>query len=335
MKKLLILISILLLMLLLILAAPSCMTEKIQTPSDEVTVQLKWIHQAQFAGLYVAEEKSYYAEENLKVNFLEGGKGTDVIESLTTGKADFAITSPEALIIKRSEGVPLKAVAAIYRRSPVAFVSMADSKIIHPKDLLGKTVSILGHADAEVQFSAMMKELNLDISGVELIAFNPDYTEFYNGDADVQYVYITAGLIKLRQQGYKLNIIWPGDYNVHFYSDILVCSDNLIAQNPTLVERFLRATLKGWQDAITDAEAAVAVVMKYVKVQDSEIQLKMMEAQIPLIHTGEDYIGWMKRQRWEDMYVALAEREFTEMPVDFTELYDMKFLEKIYGGKSK
>ena len=138
---------------------------------DEITVQLKWVHQAQFAGLYVAREKGYYAREGIKVNFLEGGQGIDIAEAVISGKAQFGVVAPEDLLISRSRGAPLKAIAAIYRRSAVVFLAMADSHITRPHDFPGKTVASVGEAganrDLEFQFHALVKKLGLDISKIQ------------------------------------------------------------------------------------------------------------------------------------------------------------------------
>ena len=222
-----------------------------------------------------------------------------------------------------------------YRRSPVIFASMADSGIIRPADFIGKTVSLLGQTEGEIEFYAMMKKLGLDISKVKLIKYNPDYTEFLNGEADIMYLYIISGLIKVQQKGYKLNLIWPGDYGVKFYADSLVTTENMISQNPDLVNRFLRATLKGWEDAIGDSESATEITLKYAKIKDKELQLAMMDAQAPLIHTGEDYIGWMKAEEWKAMYDTMLDQKLINAPMDYNKLYTMEFLSKIYEEKTE
>ncbi|MHB1442795.1 MAG: ABC transporter substrate-binding protein [Candidatus Humimicrobiaceae bacterium] len=331
MKKIVICVSVILLALFI----SACKPQEIKKPPDEVTVQLKWVHQAQFAGLYVAQDKGYYADENINVKFIEGTKDTNLVEQLISGQADFIITSPENLIISCSQGVPIKAIAAIYRRSPVAFVSMADSQIIQPRDFIGKILAVLEYRDSEIQFYALTKTLGLDISKMKLIPWNSNYTEFYNGDADVTYVYITAGLIKMQQKGYKLNLIWPGDYGIKFYSDSLVTTEKMISQNPDLVTRFIRATLKGWKDAIEDTESAVEITLKYAKIKDKDMQLAMMDAQVPLIHTGEDYIGWMKGEDWQLMYQTLLDQKLINAPMDYSKLYTAEFLNKIYEGKAE
>ena len=322
-------------LILLILFINACKPQELNEPFDEVSVQLKWIHQAQFAGLYVAQEKGYYSDENIKINFIEGGAGLSLTEPLINGTADFSIISPEEIIVKRSEGLPLKAIATTYSRSPVIFASMADSGIIHPDDFLGKTVSLVGQVEAEIEFYAMMRKLNLDISKINLIKYNPDYTEFYNGDADVSFAYIISGVSKMLQNGYELNLIWPGDYGVKFYGDSLAVNENMISQNPDLLTRFLRATLKGWEDAIGDSESAVETTLKYTKVKNKNLQSAMMDAQVPLINTGEDYIGWMKGEDWKLMYQTLLEQKIINMPMDYNKLFTMEFLNKIYKDKAE
>ncbi|MBI9075760.1 MAG: ABC transporter substrate-binding protein [Desulfatibacillum sp.] len=105
------------------LALVGCGKTEEKPAPDKVAVQLKWVHQAQFAGFYVAKERGFYADENLEVTFLEGGGGIDIAQSVVSGNALFGVMAPEDLLIKRAQGEPLKALAAIYRRSAVVYVS--------------------------------------------------------------------------------------------------------------------------------------------------------------------------------------------------------------------
>ena len=303
---------------------------------DEVKLQLKWLHQAQFAGFYMAQEKGYYAKENIKVTFLEGGQGINNALNVTSGKADFGVLSPEDILMKCSQGESLTSLAAIYRRSAVVFAAMADSGIVRPSDFKGKTVALrYEQKDFELQFYAMMKRLGLDFSKVKIIPLDPTYTVFYNGEADVTVCYSTAGLIKIRQKGLKLNLIWPSDYGIHFYSDTLATTDRMISEKPELITRFLRATLKGWQDAIEDYRQAVTITLKYAQIKDPEFQTAMMEAMLPLVHTGEDQIGWMKPEVWQGMYQILLEQRLLARPFDVNQAYNLRFLKEIYGEKAK
>jgi NitT/TauT family transport system substrate-binding protein len=323
----------------LLIAVVACEPQQAKRVPDEVTLQLKWVHLPQFAGFYMAQEKGYYTKENIKVTFLEGGQGIDNAESVISGKADFGVVAPEDVLIKRSQGAPLTAIAAIYRRSAVVYLSKADSGIVRPSDFLGKKVAAAGTAgairDFEFQFYALIKKLGLDSKKLKIVTYDPDYVAFYKGEVDVTAAFATGGLIKMRQKGLKLNIIWPSDYGIHFYSDTLATTDRLIAENPGLVSRFLRASLKGWQDAIEDYKQAVNVTLKYSQIKDPELQTAMMEAMLALVHTGEDRIGWMKPERWQGMYKILFEQRLLARPFDVSQAYTLQFLKEIYGGKAK
>ena len=144
---------------------------------------------------------------------------------------------------------------------------------------------------------------------------------------------LTGGVLRLRQAGYKVNLIWPGDYGIHMYGHTLITTDRMIAENPDLVTRFLRATLRGWREAIEDPEAAVAIILKYAREKDSELQTLMMEASVPLIHNGEDRIGWMRAEVWQGMHQILLDQRILPGAVDPDKVYTMEFLQRIYGGK--
>jgi NitT/TauT family transport system substrate-binding protein len=304
---------------------------------DEVKLQLKWLHQAQFAGFYMAQEKGYYAEENIKVTFLEGGPDVDIAGSVISGKTDFGVMTPEYILTNRSMGAPLTALAAIYRRSAVVFAARADSGIVRPSDFKGKTVAAAGQGGSmefELQLRAMMRKLKQDISKIKIVSYDPAYAGFYSGEAEITAAYYTGGIIKIRKKGLKLNLIWPGDYGVNFYSDILVTTDKMISENPDLVSRFTRASLKGWQDAMEDYKQAVIVSLKYARDKDPGNQTAMMEAMLPLVHTGEDHIGWMKPEVWHEMYDTLRAQGLLEKPVDVDKAYSTQFIKEIYGGKA-
>jgi len=315
-----------------------CQLKPEQLP-DEVTLQLKGVHQAQFAGYYLAQEKGYYSQENLRVTFLEGEKDLAIAQRVVYGQADFAVIAPESILTARSQGLPVTAIAAIYRQSPIVYVALTDLGIKRPRDFLGMTVATLdasgSQQDFQLQFYIMMKRLGLDISKMKLIAWDPNYATFYDGEAQITSCYSSGSLFTMRQKGLKLNLIWPGDYGAYFYSDMVVTREGLIAENPGLTARFLRATLRGWQDAIEDYQGAVPVILKYARDKDPQLQAAMMEAQLPLVHTGEDHIGWMKAEDWQAMYKLLQDYGLLTKPFDINQAYTMRFLKEIYGSGTR
>ncbi len=300
-----------------------------KTPVDAVTVQLKWIHQAQFAGFYVAKEQGYYADENISVTFVEGGAGTNPVGQVADGQADFGVDGADRVLASRGQGNQVVAIAVIFRKDPLAFVTMADSGITKPADFLGRTAGI-GNGQVDLQFKTMMNNLGLDIDQVTILPYMNDYSNFFDGQADISLGYSTGGIIRIRQAGYDINLIWPADYGVHLYADTLITTDQLITENPDLVTRFLRASLKGWRSAVENPDMAVNATLNYAAAEHQDMQSEMFDAVIPLVHTGEDQIGWMRDSIWQDMYVILLEQDLLNEPLDLNDVYTMHFLEEIY-----
>jgi NitT/TauT family transport system substrate-binding protein len=304
-----------------------------ESPPDPVAVQLKWVHQAQFAGFYVAKEQGFYTEENLDVTFIPGGVGVDLYQGLVDQKVEFSVAGADSVVVKRSEGLPIVAIATTYRIDPFVLVAFADSGISSPYDFAGHTIS-LSSISNDIQFQAMMTNLGLDLSEVNIVPYT-DNAPFLNGEIDVINSFVAGSLIPLEAAigDRAINIIWPGDYGVHFYSDTIITSDSLASEQPDLVLRFLRATLKGHQYAIENPEVALDATMQYADNQDRAVQEAMLVASVPLIHTGDDQIGWMRAEVWEGMYQILLEQGNLEGPIDITKVYTMQFLKEIYEQK--
>lgn len=323
-----------LLLSVLILALTACKTQENPSP-DQVSVQLKWIHQAQFAGFYAAETQGYYADENLAVTFVPGGVGVDIFEGVTNGDVQFSVVGADSLIAKRAEGLPVTAIASIYRVNPFLLVAFTDSGITSPRDFVGHTVALsLGYDEA--QFQAMLNTLNIDSSLINIVPYTYDNAPFLEGEVDVTVSFAAGSLITLYETtgDRSLTLIWPGDYGVHFYSDTIIVNEAYLDSNPDLILRFLRASLKGHRYAIENPEAAIDATLQYAEIQDRDLQTAMFEASIPLIHTGEDHIGWMRPEVWDEMHDTLLTQGFIQEPLDLEKVYTLEFLERIYEDGS-
>jgi NitT/TauT family transport system substrate-binding protein len=160
-----------------------------------------------------------------------------------------------------------------------------------------------------------------------------DLAAFASGEVPVWGMYLTNFLVTIQQAGYKVNIIYPDDYGVHFYADSIFTTDEMIDKNPDLVAQFLRATLKGWTYAVENPTMIGALVQKYNPNADAELENAKMIASIPLINTGEDHIGWMKPEVWSGMEKTLREQGLLTQPLDVTQVYTLQFLNEIFPSR--
>ena len=310
------------------LTLTSCTAQPNPEPPDPVSVRLKWLHQAQFAGFYVAEKQGFYADENLDVSLEQGGLDVDEIEMVASGENDFGVVDAPSLIKHRSEGSPATAIAVIHRIYPSAYFALSESGIERPADFLGKRVLV---DPSDIVLPAMMDKLDLDMDQVEAVPPDYDMQTFFDGEVDVWSGYLTEQAVTAREQGYDLNVIHPDLYGIHLYGDTLVVNDRLLQENPDLVERVLRATFRGWRYAIENPVEAVEITLEYDPDLDRAQQVASMRAQIPLIHTGEDQIGWMQDQVWQDMEQILLEHgTLSEAAGTGRPYYTIEFLNEVY-----
>jgi NitT/TauT family transport system substrate-binding protein len=308
--------------------SPGCTRTPPPKAPDEVRLQLKWLHQAQFAGFYSADQKGYYAAEGLKVTFLEGGPTVDLEKAVLDGKAQFGIDGGDSLIAARADGKPVTAIAVIYRQSPLVFMALANSGITRPHDFVGKTVQ----ADTgAITLHAMLANVGVSSGQYHEVNIGSDLEPFYSGQIQVWNAYITNEVLVAQSAGHQVNIIYPDDFGIHFYSDTLYATDNTISTNPDLVMRFMRATLKGWTYAVENPSEMGAMVLIHNPQADPKFEVEKMTASIPLVNTGEDHIGWMKPEIWTGMEKILREQGVLTQPLDVSKVYTMQFLEEIYG----
>ena len=297
-------------------------------PLTPVTVQLAWTHQAQFAGMYAADQKGYYSAEGLAVTFIEGGSQVDKLTPVLDGTAQFGVGGADELILARSEGKPLRAIAVIYRRSPVVFISLAEKGITRPQDFVGQTIRAPSNIAPSLR--AMLARVGIAPDQYTIVDLPSDLTMFASGDVSVWGIFLNSFLVTIQQAGYQLNLIYPDDYGVHFYADTLFTTDGLIATNPELVRRFTRATLKGWTYAVENPAEVPALVQKYKPDADATIENARIVASLPLVNTGEDHIGWMKPEVWAGMEQTLRQQGVITATLDVTQVYTLQFLKDIY-----
>ncbi len=300
-------------------------------PVDEVSVQLKWYHQANAAGMYAAAQNGFYSENNINAAFVEGGSDItldDRIAALITGETSFAVISSEQVLMLRAEDIPVVAIAVIFQRNPYTYASLKTSGITKPEHLAGKKVMIT--MNAWYLHAAMLKKNGISPDAIEIIPFERSLEPLASGAIDAHLVYGSSLGVAFTEAGYDISKMWLDDWGIHVPGDTIVTTEQLIRQNPELIDRFLSATLSGWQYSIENIDATADMTLKYDESLDRTHQINMMRAQIPLIHTGATPIGWMEDSKWQQTHDILLDDGLITRPIDISKAYTMQFLNKIY-----
>lgn len=227
----------------------------------EVSLQLKWHHQFQFAGYYMALEKGYYREAGLDVIIKEGGPGIDVHKEVSEGRADFGILGAE-LLLKRQETPDLTVLAPVFQHSIRTLYSLSEKGILSPHDLIGKKIML--NAFERPEFLAAFLIEGVDIEQLDIIPKDTQAREkLIRGEVDAVNGSFANESYWFQQAGISINQIRPISYGVDFYGDTLFSRHSLIRKMGDRAEAFKEASLKGWEYAFNNPEESVDVVLKY------------------------------------------------------------------------
>ena len=285
-----------LLWILLICLMPYAATAQ----SESVVLQLKWKHQFQFAGFYMAKEMGFYHDANFDVEIREVMAGKPAVGELLNGHADYAVLDP-GVLLARAQGKPVKVLAAIFQHSPLALIVLKDSNIKNFADLEGKRIMFAPGLNADISAalgSAGLKDQDYirQDSSYDILDLVQRRTDAFSG-------YVTDQPNQLENLGIPYFILHPKSEDIDFYGDVLATTDALIQQHPERVQAFTEASLKGWQYALQHIHETIAIIEKKYNSQHFSHQQLHFEAlkTRDMIESDIVPIGYMREQRWLDI----------------------------------
>ncbi len=294
--------------------------------ADSINVRLKWFHQAQFAGFYVAAEKGFYRENGLDVSLQPGGPDFPAIQMVAGGNEHFGVTGADQVLVARSRGVPVVALAVLYRKSPFVLFSLKQSGITTPDMFTGKKVGVKLGGNEELIYRTVMKQS--DVGGVTEVPVKFDMTPLLTGQVDVWPGYVINEVISARAKGFDVNVIWPSNYGVNLYGDTIFTTEKMLKEKPEVVRRFVEATLKGWNYAVANPEEAARLTLKYAQKSTFEHELAMMKESIALLQPDIAPIGSMEPDAWTSLNALLTEGGFIKKPIVVESAYTTRLLPK-------
>ena len=295
-------------------------------PMVKTVVRLKWVHQAQFAGFYAAQEKGLYRAAGLDVEIRPGGVDFPAIQMVASGSEDFGVAGADQVLLARAKGVPVVAVATIYRRTPFVLFALKKSGISSVRDFVGRNVGVKLGGNEELTYRAMLKTAGVDAGKIHEVPVKYDVSLFLAGKVDVWPGYVINEVLAAQEKGADLNVIRPADYNINFYADTLFTRESVIKSNPALVKAFVQATMSGWGYAVEHPDEAAAMGKKYSSELNIDHEKAMMNASIPLLRPKQPPLGKMEVDEWRSLRDQLLALGFLKQSVDVDQAFTNRFL---------
>lgn len=271
---------------------------------EKVTLQLKYLHQFQFAGYYAALEQGYYREAGLDVNIKESLNSEKVVEKVLSGAVDFGVGS-SSLLLARSEGLPVVVLGVIFQHSPYVLIMPAEKSRGGIQSIVGKRIMIGPQA---LDLQALLQKENIAFDDLIKVPHSFNIDDLVNDNVDVYSGFMTNETDYLDSIGFRYHVFSPKSAGIDFYGDNLFTSERLVADSPEKVAAFRQASLRGWQYAFEHPDEIIDLIITKYSQRNSKKHLEYEARQmLAFVDPILVEVGYMNRAKWESIAKTYAD----------------------------
>ncbi len=270
---------------------------------EKVSLQLKWQHQFQFAGYYMAIEKGFYRDAGLEVELREPTAAMDMVQEVLQGRATYAVGRTDTLI-DISEGKQIVYLAAIYQSSPLVLLAAKRPDIKNIRDIKNLRIMLTGDKKIDAVLIAMMLSQGINYRDIHIQKHSYNIDDLVNNKTDLMTSYISNEPFILNSRGIESVIFHPKDYGFDFYNDILFTSRDELNQHPERVKKFREASLRGWEYAFSHIGESIDIILRKYNSQHKSRAAYIYEARelkkLAYFHT--DKVGNIEKTTLDKMF---------------------------------
>lgn len=245
--------------------------------NNKVTLYLDWLNQFQFAGYYIAKEKGYYNNFGLDVDIKEfNNSNSNIVKEVMSQDAAYGV-GKSSLIIDKFNGNDVVLLSSIYQASPLVLISLKDSNIKNPRDLKNKKIMITDDAITSASINSMIISQGINLDEIIIQKHSFDINDLKNKKTDAMACFLSNEPYFLEKQNIQYNVLNPNDYSFDFYEGILYTSQKELLNNPSRVQNFNKASLKGWEYAFNNIEETAKLIFEKYNTQNKSLDSLIYE----------------------------------------------------------
>lgn len=276
-----------------------------QSAKEKLTVRFTWKLKGEYAPLFVALDKGYFAAEGLEVDLAEGSGTMTVLQLVANGTENLGYGPAVAAAQAVSQGFPLKVVALYQTQAPIGLIAFPDTPLKTPKDLEGKRLAITtGETFTEI-LAPFARVNKVDLAKVVRVQMEGSArnTQFMARKVDVISSYLSNELPLMEKvTGVKFNVLKISDFGINLPGASYFVNNEFAKAKPETLKKLLRASAKGYVEANKNRKEAAEIMNKYMKVKTPP---DVMEAQVKATMDSTNApqgkpVGWQEERAWKD-----------------------------------
>lgn len=291
---------------------------------DHVTIQLDFQPRGLHSVFYVADEQGFFEEEGIVIDdILKGTSSGDTLRLVGSGQGDFGMADLPTLVVARSQGIPVQALAAVNQTSPLAMCTVADRHVIEePSDLEGLRVGVHSSGSTYVFYQALLAANGVDPASLTELTVQPPYEQYLlQEQVDTVPCYVDAEITILEEHAGgpgSLSILMGSDWGYDAYGTGVFASDEMIENDPELVQRFMNAYVKALEFVVDNPDVAAETLAGSSAELAENVDLYRSQIQADIDQTfsseqaDEHGLGTMTDESWASMISMLAEQGVIE-----------------------
>lgn len=299
---------------------------------DRVSFRMNWYLGGLHVPFYYGKDRGFYAAEGIDVTLNEGRGSANTVQVVAAGSDTFGLADSSSVILTASKGADVKSVLSLLNSTGFAVISMASTGIRTPKDLEGKRLAVSPGDPLGQLFQAVAAVNKLDMSKITLVQVDPaakvvsvleKKADALLGGADDQYFLI-------KQRGIEPAALRFADVGANIVGMTVLTKGELIKTKPDLVRRFVRASIRSWEEAKKNPGAAVDAALKVKPDLNRQSTLDQLMVDIELLDSpnSKGRIGWGAQADWDQTLTLLKKYRGLETSQPWTAFHTNEFVGK-------
>jgi NitT/TauT family transport system substrate-binding protein len=299
---------------------------------DAVTFRLNWYMGGLHVPFYYGKEKGFYKEEGIDLTINEGRGSGNTVQVVAAGSDTFGLADSSSVVATAAKGADVKSVMSLLNTTGFSVVSLAEAPIRKPQDLVGKKVAVTPGDPLGQLLQAVCKANNVDCSKISMVQVDPaakvvtvleKKADALLGGADDQYFLI-------KQRGVEPAAMRYADWGANIVGMTIVAKTETLQKNPDLVRRFVRASVRSWEESKKNPGAAVDAALKVKPDLNRQSTLDQLMVDIELLDSknSKGRVGWGAQADWDQTLNIL--KQYRELKTDqpWTAFHTNEFLPK-------